>query len=92
MERDEIWKATALEGKIRIFVARTTDMIQTAANKHGTYPVATAALGRTLTAASILGVMSKSERRGISEVRESSDCESNKIKIKERPRVMDGGF
>ncbi len=62
MERDEIWKATALEGKIRIFVARTTDMIQTAANKHGTYPVATAALGRTLTAASILGVMSKSEK------------------------------
>jgi len=38
------------------------------------------------------GVMSKSERRGISEVRESSDWESNKIKIKERPRVIDGGF
>ena len=38
------------------------------------------------------GVMSRSERSGISEVRESSDWESNKIKIKERPRVMDGGF
>ncbi|MEI7884817.1 MAG: Hsp33 family molecular chaperone HslO [Clostridia bacterium] len=62
MERDEIWKVTALEGKIRIFLARTTDLTQIAANKHATYPVATAALGRTLTAASILGVMSKNEK------------------------------
>ena len=52
---DVIVRGQSTDGAIRIFVAVTTDMVNEAQKIHNTFPVATAALGRTLTAAAIMG-------------------------------------
>ena len=59
---DYIVRATAAEGQVRAFAAITTEMVETAKNNHNTSPVATAALGRLLTAGAIMGVMMKGEK------------------------------
>ena len=46
---------------IRIYIANTTSMVKKAVSIHQTSPISTIVLGRTLTAASILGKMLKSE-------------------------------
>lgn len=48
-------------GRVRIFVARTTNLVEEARKTHNTSPTATAALGRTLTAGAMMGVMMKNE-------------------------------
>ena len=52
-------RATAANGFIRAFAATTKDISQTAADAHKTTPVVTAALGRTLTAGAMMGLMMK---------------------------------
>ena len=44
-----------MDGAIRVFAAVTTDLVNEAQRIHHTYPVATAALGRLLTGAAIMG-------------------------------------
>lgn len=48
-------------GRLRIFVASTTNLVEEAREMHGTSPTATAALGRSLTAASMMGIMMKND-------------------------------
>lgn len=59
---DYIIRATAAEGQVRAFAAITTEMVETARQAHNTSPVATAALGRLLTAGAMMGVMMKGEK------------------------------
>ncbi len=59
---DHIVRATAAGGMVRAFAAATKDLVQQAHIIHGTSGVASAALGRTLTAAAIMGRMFKSEK------------------------------
>lgn len=59
---DYIVRATAAEGQVRAFAAVTAEMVETAKNSHNTSPVATAALGRLLTAGAMMGVMMKGEK------------------------------
>ena len=56
---DRIVRATAANAQIRIFAADTKDTVETARVKHQTTPVATAALGRLLTAGAMMGTMLK---------------------------------
>lgn len=60
--KDYIVRATAANGQIRAFFATTKYMVQTARETHDTSPVVTAALGRTMTAAAIMGLMLKGEK------------------------------
>ena len=48
-------------GTIRIFVATTTNMVEEARVTHNTAPSSTAAIGRALTAAAMMGVMMKNK-------------------------------
>ena len=48
-------RATAADGQIRAFAATTRDLTETARQAHNTSPVATAALGRLMTAAVMMG-------------------------------------
>ncbi len=57
-----ILRATAKGGEVRIFAAITTDMIEKARVTHNMSPTASAAMGRLLTAGSIMGVMLKGEK------------------------------
>lgn len=59
---DYIVRATAGNGSIRAFAATTRDMVQKARELHHTSPVASAALGRMLTAAAMMGSMMKGEK------------------------------
>lgn len=59
---DYIIRATAANGQIRAFAATTKDTVETAKNAHNTSPVATAALGRLLTAGAMMGVMMKGDK------------------------------
>lgn len=59
---DYIVRATAANAQIRAFAATTREMVETARLAHDTSPVMTAALGRLLTAGSMMGSMLKGEK------------------------------
>lgn len=58
---DYIVRATAAGGQIRAFAATTRGLVEEARGRHGTSPVATAALGRLLTAGVMMGSMMKND-------------------------------
>lgn len=58
-DRDYIIRATAADGQIRAFAATTRGVVEKARASHNTSPVATAALGRLLTAGGMMGTMMK---------------------------------
>ena len=59
---DKIIRATAKDGMIRIIAGETTNLVNTATSVHECSPVAAAALGRMLTAGSLMGVTLKSDK------------------------------
>lgn len=59
---DYIIRGTAANNQIRFFACRTTGTVETGRSAHNTSPVATAALGRLLTAAAMMGSMMKSDK------------------------------
>ncbi len=59
---DYIVRATAADSQIRAFAATTKNLVEEARSRHNTSPVATAALGRLLTAGSMMGSMLKGEK------------------------------
>ncbi|XCP86878.1 Hsp33 family molecular chaperone HslO [Roseburia hominis] len=58
---DYIVRATAGNGQVRAFAATTRNLVEEARSRHNTSPVATAALGRLLTAGAMMGSMMKNE-------------------------------
>ena len=60
-EKDYIVRATAAGGQIRAFAATTRELVEEARSRHSTSPVATAALGRLLTAGAMMGSMMKND-------------------------------
>jgi len=63
---DYIIRAAADDGSIRAFACITKETVNEAFLHHKTSPVATAALGRTLTAAAMMGAMLKGEKDTVS--------------------------
>ncbi len=59
---DYIVRATAAGGQIRAFAATTRETVEYARKAHNTSPVATAALGRLMTGALMMGVMMKGDK------------------------------
>lgn len=60
--KDYLIRGMDKHGRIRVFVASTTKMVEDARRTHNTSPTATAALGRTLTAGVIMGSMMKNSQ------------------------------
>ena len=60
--KDYIIRATAAEGMIRAFAATTRETVETARILHNTSPVATAALGRLMTGALMMGSDMKNDK------------------------------
>ncbi|TQR18180.1 Hsp33 family molecular chaperone HslO [Psychrobacillus vulpis] len=58
---DYLVRALAFEGSVRAFAVRTTNTVGEAQRRHGTWPTASAALGRSMTAAVMMGAMLKGE-------------------------------
>jgi len=63
--KNKVLRITAADNTIRGFFADTTQMVEKAKETHITSPVAIAALGRTLTATSIMGLMLKEDHHKI---------------------------
>lgn len=59
---DYIVRATAANSQIRAFAVTSRDLVEEARSRHNLSPIATAALGRLLTAGSMMGSMMKSEK------------------------------
>lgn len=58
---DTLIRGNSMDGTIRVFVAITTDLVEKAHKIHDTSATASAALGRLLTGAAIIGAQLKSE-------------------------------
>lgn len=58
---DQILRAADKNEMARVFVADTRELVEEARKAHDTWPVITAALGRTLTAGAIMGCMLKGD-------------------------------
>ncbi len=61
MSQDYIVRATAADHQLRVFAVTSRDLVEEARKIHNTSPVATAALGRLLTAGSMMGSMMKGD-------------------------------
>lgn len=59
---DYMIRATAATGQIRAFACTTRDTVEAARAAHNTSPVATAALGRLLSAGAMMGAMMKGDK------------------------------
>ena len=62
MDKDYIVRATAANDALRVFAVTSKNLVEKARSIHNTSPVATAALGRLLTAGSMMGSMMKGEK------------------------------
>ena len=60
--QDYIVRGTAADGQVRAFAATTRNLVEEARKMHNTSPVASAALGRLLTAGAMMGSMMKGEK------------------------------
>lgn len=59
--KDIIMRGMAANNQVRFFAAYSKDLVETARSIHNTSPVATAALGRLLTAGAMMGSMCKND-------------------------------
>lgn len=59
--KDQLIKALVLNEHVRVYIVRSTDMVQEAQDRFDLHPCACAALGRTLSVASMMGAMLKSK-------------------------------
>ena len=64
-EGDEMIRGTLMDGQVRWMMCETTRMAQRAADIHHATPVCTAAMGRLMTATSMMGVMMKGENESV---------------------------
>lgn len=65
---DYLVRGVAKEGQIRVMAARTTRLAEEGRRRHGTMPVATAALGRLMTGTVMMGALLKRDERVLVQV------------------------
>lgn len=63
MTQDYLVRALAFNDEVRAFSVRSTQTVQVAQDKHYTWPTASAALGRSMTAGLMMGSMLKNEEK-----------------------------
>lgn len=63
MDGDLAIRATSLDGHARVLACVTTDLVRELQRRHDTWPVVTAALGRTASIAAMMGLMLKGSER-----------------------------
>jgi len=60
--KDYLVKGYAFGGTVRVYTARTTNLVAEAQKRHNLWPTSTAALGRLLTSSVIMGAMYKGDQ------------------------------
>ena len=59
--KDYLIRAIAFDGQVRAFATNTTETVAEAQRRHNTWPVVSAALGRSMTASVMMGAMLKGD-------------------------------
>lgn len=59
--KDQLCKALVCQNRVRLYIVRTTDLVQEAKERFDLHPCACAALGRTLSVGTMMGNMLKSD-------------------------------
>lgn len=62
-QQDRLIRGTAMDGKVRAFAVQTTQLVEELRRRHDTFPTATVALGRTVTAAAMMAAMLKGNEK-----------------------------
>ncbi len=87
---DKLLRATTTNGEIRAFAANTKELVNIARTYHQTSPVASAALGRLLTAGVMMGAMLKSEKELLTlNIRGEGPIGACSLQLMERDRSKD---
>lgn len=60
---DYLVKALAFDGRVRAYAVKSTETVSEAQKRHNTWPIASAALGRTLSAGAMMGAMLKDDAK-----------------------------
>lgn len=87
---DYVVRGVAGQGSVRAFAATTSDLVSEAARLHGTYPVATAALGRVLTVAGLMAVDMKNSRDVLSIIVKGDGPLGNIVSVAKADGTMKG--
>ena len=64
-QADELLQIDLANGQARVLLCSTTETVQTCADIHGTSAICTAALGRLLTGAAMMGIMLKGDEESV---------------------------
>ncbi|GAA0353629.1 Hsp33 family molecular chaperone HslO [Bacillus horti] len=67
--QDYIVRALCLEGKVRVYAVRSTELVNEVQRRHQTWATATAAIGRTLSVGAMMGAMLKGKEKLTIQVR-----------------------
>ncbi len=87
---DYVVRGVAGQGSVRAFAATTSDLVSEAARLHGTYPIATAALGRVLTAAGLMAVDMKNKSDVLSIIVKGDGPLGNVVSVAKADGTMKG--
>lgn len=68
-QQDYLVRALCLEGKVRVFAVRSTQLVNEVQRRHNIWPTTTAAIGRTLSVGAMMGAMLKGEEKLTIQVR-----------------------
>jgi molecular chaperone Hsp33 len=79
MESNHLVRGTALDGRVRAFALQATSVVDELQQRHGTYPAATAALGRTAMGALLLAASSLKEEEQVLTVDVRGDGPARRI-------------
>ncbi|MDE6476050.1 MAG: Hsp33 family molecular chaperone HslO, partial [Erysipelotrichaceae bacterium] len=60
--QDQLIKALACDGRVRIYICSSTQLVDEARKRFDLWPTASAALGRVLSVASMMGSMLKDKK------------------------------
>lgn len=91
MLKNQIIKATAMDGTIRLIISKTTQLVEEARERHEMSPVGTVALGRLLTGGAMMGAMLKDEAESIT-LKIKGDGELNGLVVTANPKAEVRGY
>ena len=87
---DYVVRGIAGQGSVRAFAATTSNLVSEAARLHNTYPVATAALGRVLTAAGLMAADMKNSSDVLSIIVKGDGPLGNIVSVAKADGTMKG--
>ncbi|NLC44751.1 MAG: Hsp33 family molecular chaperone HslO [Clostridiales bacterium] len=87
---DYVVRGIAGQGSVRAFAATTSNLVSEAARLHNTYPVATAALGRVLTAAGLMAADMKNSNDVLSIIVKGDGPLGNIVSVAKADGTMKG--